>query len=855
MATTSCATLDPMSGQSIKPIAISASVPMATVGSSYHASVSVSGGTAPYAFAAKAGKVPPGLSISPTFGSISGTPRLAGSYSFMLTVADNSGDAQGLKIISITVRRSRVASPPVKVVVSPASANISSGSSKQFAAVVSNADDSEVAWSASAGTVTANGLFTAPKVSSTTSIRLTATSKVNPTKQGSATISVNPPAEPTGSSSGLAMASSSLPTGTEGTPYTATLHASGGKTPYQWKIASGSLPSGFELEAPSGSISGLTSQNGKFSFTAVVSDAAGQSVSGKLAINITASSTGHFDGPAELPRVYVKSSLADTPSSGTVHAVKSGGNLQAALDTAKCGDTISLEAGATFEGSFSLPAKSCDDNHWIIIRTSAPDSALPPEGTRLTPCYAGVSSLPGRPRLSCASTKNVLAKIVFPGVGSGPIIIADGANHYRLMGLEITRGTPKALVSNLVANENNGTADHVIFDRSWIHGTAQDETTRGILLGGVTYAAVIDSYLSDFHCISGSGGCTDSQAIAGGCGSNPMGPYKIENNFLEGAAETIIFGGGPATVSPTDIEIRRNHMFKPMNWMKGTANFVGGRDNRPFIVKNAFELKNAQRVLLEGNIFDGAWGGFSQNGFAILLTPKNQAASTGNVCPACLVTDVTIRSSLIRHTASGLQIANTKSDNGGSPRDGQRYSIHDVIFADISGTTYHGSGVLAQVSSGPDVPILQNLKIDHITVLGVTTVFVFGNDVKLNGQMHNFTFTNSITNAGVYPFTSAFGKTDCSMKASPAAVLGACFASFDFSHNALIALPKTTPPSVWPDGNFFPENTGTVQLEDDNTNNWNYRLRSTSPYKRAGTDGKDLGASVDDISAAISGVE
>jgi len=55
MATTSCATLDPMSGQSIKPIAISASVPMATVGSSYHASVSVSGGTAPYAFAAKAG--------------------------------------------------------------------------------------------------------------------------------------------------------------------------------------------------------------------------------------------------------------------------------------------------------------------------------------------------------------------------------------------------------------------------------------------------------------------------------------------------------------------------------------------------------------------------------------------------------------------------------------------------------------------------------------------------------------------------------------------------------------------------------------------------------------------------------
>jgi hypothetical protein len=95
--------------------------------------------------------------------------------------------------------------------------------------------------------------------------------------------------------------------------------------------------------------------------------------------------------------------------------VRSGQSLEQVFASASCGDTIQLQAGATFSGNFVIPAKNCDDSHWIIIRTSVPDSSLTPEGTRLTPCYAGVSSLAGRPRLNCASTANVLAKIEFNG--------------------------------------------------------------------------------------------------------------------------------------------------------------------------------------------------------------------------------------------------------------------------------------------------------------------------------------------------------------------------------------------------------------------------------------------------------
>ena len=151
-------------------------------------------------------------------------------------------------------------------------------------------------------------------------------------------------------------------------------------------------------------------------------------------------SAASFDGPAELPRVFINSAMSNTPAPGTVLTVDAGQNLQTALDNANCGDTIQLQAGTTFTGSFTLPAKKCDNQHWVIIRTSAPNSALPPEGTRMTPCYAGLASLPGRPLYPCSHPRSVLARIIYSGAGSsGPIGVAPGANHYRLVGLEITR--------------------------------------------------------------------------------------------------------------------------------------------------------------------------------------------------------------------------------------------------------------------------------------------------------------------------------------------------------------------------------------------------------------------------------
>ena len=565
---------------------------------------------------------------------------------------------------------------------------------------------------------------------------------------------------------------------------------------------------------------------------------------------------GKFDGPAELPRIYVQSSLSATPAPGRTLLVHAGEDPSKVLAKAKCGDTIELQAGATF-GNLLVPGKPCDDSHWIIVRTSAPDSKLPAEGTRLTPCYAGVSSLPGRPDLNCESNDNVLAKIEFSGKGgSGPVTFAPGANHYRMVGLEITRAPSEHCVYALV--EFKGPADHLVFDRLWMHGTAQDETTRGIFLGPTRYLAVVDSYFSDFHCVARTGACTDAQAILGGLGDDPMGPYKIVNNFLEAAAENILFGGGKATMAPADIEIRRNHMFKPMTWMKEDPGFVGGRDGNPFIVKNLFELKNAQRVLFEGNILENTWGGFSQTGFGILLTPRNQAHGLENVCPNCLVTDVTIRLCKIGHVGGGFQIANGVDGKGrGAPKDGGRYSIHDVILDDVQRSLYRGFGIFALIATAPgvsDAPRLHDVKIDHVTAFVPEALLMIGGPPG-DPKMSEFSITNSIFSTGAKSVVSTGGPADrnCSGMVggkSAEMLLRDCFSPYTFDHNVIIGSTKD-----WTKDNKVVKSVADVGLSDSKESmQGNYRLLGNSRFKRAGTDQKDLGADVDAIEKATMGV-
>ena len=77
-------------GATCSPIAVAPdALPSATAGRAYDTTVSASGGTAPYAFAAS-GRVPPGMSLAPS-GRLAGTPTQAGTFTFAVTATDTAG--------------------------------------------------------------------------------------------------------------------------------------------------------------------------------------------------------------------------------------------------------------------------------------------------------------------------------------------------------------------------------------------------------------------------------------------------------------------------------------------------------------------------------------------------------------------------------------------------------------------------------------------------------------------------------------------------------------------------------------------------------------------------------------------
>ena len=339
----------------------------------------------------------------------------------------------GCNGISSAVSPSSALSPTAhtELSISPSNLVLTSGAMQQFTATVSNTSNSAVTWSASSGRIADDGLFIAPSVAADTRVVISATSAGETTRKAFSTVTIQPHRP-------LHITTKEMPAGVVGTSYSFTLAATGGLPPYRWSLQ-GSWLRGLVVDAASGTVSGIPSKAGNFPVQAVVTDANSKSASQPLSLSMTPvySASATYDGPAELPRVFIQSTLADTPAPGSKISLSAQGDLQAALDNAKCGDTIELQAGATYTGTFTLPAKNCDDANWIILRTSAPNSALPKEGNRITPCYAGVSSLPGRPALNCADTRHVMARIAGGARANRIISTAPGANYYRMIGLEI----------------------------------------------------------------------------------------------------------------------------------------------------------------------------------------------------------------------------------------------------------------------------------------------------------------------------------------------------------------------------------------------------------------------------------
>jgi len=628
----------------------------------------------------------------------------------------------------------------------------------------------------------------------------------------------------------------------------------------------------------------------------------------------------------ELPRIYLDSRMPI--QTGSTIQVNAGDDLQAAINRAVPGDTIILQAGATFTGNFILPYKDNPNNRWIVIKSSNM-TAVGPEGRRVGPS-------------SAAYMPKVLSNNVSPVFKTG-----QGANYYRLAGLEVSIQAATRLNYQLIElgvgeeTSINQLPHHIVIDRCYLHGQEIADVKRGIQLNAY-YASVIDSYLSEFHVVG-----QDAQAI--GVRSSP-GPLKIVNNYLEAATENILFGGAGVNITnlvPSDVEFRRNHLFKKLSWATGIidaptnvtlsrqsggslasttyyyrvvaygpvgyrttarspssaelsvtagsgmnsvsvrwsavqyansyrvyrtadaptattrswqyfsagsgtsfvdSGLAGTADSQPssigtrWSLKNLFEIKNGQRMLVDGNVMENNWSA-AQDGYAIVLTPRNSGADN----PWVVVQDITFTNNIVRRTAGGIMILGKEYAN--APVYSQitrRLKFKDNIFNDVGGRTWGTNNRMILLSaglSGVQAPV--DVTFDHNT-LGFSnsnSLVVLGTNSDI---IPNFTFKNNIAYCGTYGVKGA---------TSGETVLDTNFLNVIFTANALIGCRQSQYDSYA--GNFYPatvQDVNFVSFTDNLSTENNFYLASTSPYKLRATDNKDLGADIASVLSATQGV-
>jgi hypothetical protein len=264
-------------------------------------------------------------------------------------------------------------------------------------------------------------------------------------------------------------------------------------------------------------------------------------------------------------------------------------------------------------------------------------------------------------------------------------------------------------------------------------------------------------------------------------------------------------------------------------------------------------------VLVDGNLMENCWGGFTQSGYGILVTPKNQHSGHKNVCPLCQVTDVTIRYVHVSHAGGGLQLATSISGNGrngAAALSGKRWSIHDVVLDDLN-PKYVGGGTAFEIVNGWGKNPLNTVTINHVTAFPYPNghMMIIGDALK-KPRMYGLVFTNNLVMTGEYPIWNADNKDSCARKDVPLTTLNRCFTRYTFSTNGLIASPSTFPPSKWPTKNMFPKTIPDVDFTSyQNGDGGDYQLLPRSAYKNKGTDGKDLGADIVRLNAELANVE
>ena len=234
-------------------------------------------------------------------------------------------------------------------------------------------------------------------------------------------------------------------------------------------------------------------------------------------------------------------------------------------------------------------------------------------------------------------------------------------------------------------------------------------------------------------------------------------------------------------------------------------------------VKNLLELKNARRVHISGNLLTNNWAQ-AQVGVAVLFTPRNQ---DGN-CGWCVVEDVTFEDNVMRGVGAGITILGW--DNEKQSQQAKRIRIRNNEVSDLS-DAWGGTGYFLHIMGEP-----RDVVVDHNTIISPDGAGVISVD---GPPIDGFVFTNNVARHNLYGIIGA--NHSPGMNTVPVFFPTGVITRNVFAGNL--------DGYDYPPGNEFPS-VDDFEAHFVDYARGNFRLKPGTDWAGAGTDGKDLGAHI-----------
>lgn len=291
------------------------------------------------------------------------------------------------------------------------------------------------------------------------------------------------------------------------------------------------------------------------------------------------------------------------------------------------------------------------------------------------------------------------AKIRTPNAAPA-VDVVPGSRDISVRNVEITTINPAQLVYDIVRVGAWQTTDvaqvpvNITFDNVWVHGQPTQDTQRGIALNGIN-ASVINSRITEIH-----GRGIESQGIAIW---NTPGPIKITDNRIEASTENVLTGGATSElcvsrdaqgkcvqgVVVSNVEIRRNYLYKPLTWHEGDPSWA----KIDWSIKNLLELKVGRNVIIDGNVLENCWAD-AQIGYAVLFTVRGEDGKN----PWNTLENVSFTNNTIKNVAGGFQLLG--NDYGGASVQSKGLRIANNVIGIGSGLGFNGRLLLVQQYDG-----------------------------------------------------------------------------------------------------------------------------------------------------------